>query len=39
MKQVSNIPDKEFKVMAIKIPDLREEWMNSGRTSTQRYKI
>lgn len=33
------LPDKEFKVMVLQITDLREEWVNSMRTSTKTRKF
>lgn len=37
--QLSNLPDKEFNVMVIKILTELGEWMNIERTSTKRkYK-
>lgn len=38
--EISNLPDKEFKVMVIKmLTKTREEWMNTVRTVRQRQKI
>lgn len=35
--KISNMPDKQFKVMIISIsPNSREVWMNTKRTSTKR---
>lgn len=31
--KISNLPDKEFKVMIIKMPISGEEWMNTVRLS------
>lgn len=33
--EISNTPDKEFKVMVIKIQELRKERMKSVRMSTE----
>ena len=38
--EISNLPDKEFKVMVmVMLTELGEEWMNTGKTSTKRWKI
>ena len=34
--EISNMPDREFKVMVIKILDLRKEWKTLVRPSTKR---
>lgn len=34
--EIRKLPNKEFKVMVIKILNLREEWMNTVTTSTKR---
>ena len=34
--EVSNLPDEVFKVMVMKILNLREEWMDTVRTSIKR---
>ena len=34
----SNMPDREFKVMIIKILNLRKEWRTSVRSLTKREK-
>lgn len=34
--KISNLPDKAFEVMVIKIPDLRRQWMNLVKTPTKR---
>ena len=37
--EISNLPDKEFKVMVIKmLTKTREEWMNTVRTVRKRQK-
>lgn len=39
MKQINNLPDKEFTIMVIKmLMNWREELMNTVRTSTERWK-
>lgn len=36
---ISSFPDKEFKLMVIKmLTELEEEWMNTVRSSTKRRK-
>ena len=38
--EISNLPDKQFKVMVIRIfRNSGEEWMNTVRTPTMRWKI
>ena len=38
--EISNLPDKQFKVMVIRIfRNSGEEWMNTVRTSTMRWKM
>ena len=37
--EISNLPDKEFKVMVVKmLTSLGEEWMNTVGTSAKRQK-
>ena len=33
--EISNTPDREFKIMVIKILDLRKEWKTSVKSSTK----
>ena len=38
--EISNLPDKQFKVMVIRIfRNSGEKWMNTVRTSTMRWKM
>lgn len=38
--EMSNSPDKEFKAIVIKrLTELGEEWINTVRTSTRKWKM